>query len=86
MSSIEEIIEQIYNEVKVMKDDGKVADYIPQLGKVNPELFAISVCKMDGNILISVILISNFVYNHVQNHYHIVLLIICMEEIIYISV
>ena len=50
MSSIEEIIEQIYNEVKVMKDDGKVADYIPQLGKVNPELFAISVCKMDGNI------------------------------------
>jgi glutaminase len=51
MSGIEEIIEEIYNEVKNMDDNGNVADYIPQLGKVNPELFGISVCKMNGDII-----------------------------------
>jgi glutaminase len=28
--------------------DGKVADYIPQLGRVNPEQFAFAVCTVDG--------------------------------------
>ena len=32
-------------------DDGKVADYIPQLSKVDPNLFAISVCKVNGEVL-----------------------------------
>ena len=37
MSSLVELIETIYNKLKDNKE-GKVADYIPQLGKVNPEL------------------------------------------------
>jgi glutaminase len=51
MSDIEEIIKEIYNDVKDINDDGTVADYIPQLGKVNPDLFGISVCKMNGDII-----------------------------------
>ena len=49
MQTIEEIIENIYDNL-INNDEGKVADYIPQLGKVNPDLFGISVCTVDGNI------------------------------------
>jgi glutaminase len=40
-------LEAIYNEVKKIKG-GHVATYIPELGKVNPDLFGISVCTVDG--------------------------------------
>jgi glutaminase len=43
-------LEEIYNKVsKVNK--GKVADYIPQLAEVNCDLFAVSVCTVDGHII-----------------------------------
>ena len=30
--------------------DGKVATYIPELGKVDPELFGIAICTVDGHV------------------------------------
>tara|TARA_B110000879_G_scaffold4442_1_gene5901 strand:- start:919 stop:2166 length:1248 start_codon:yes stop_codon:yes gene_type:complete len=45
----DEILSEIYNIVKTIKK-GKVADYIPELGKVNPDNFGISVCTVEGHI------------------------------------
>lgn len=42
-------IEEIYNEVKSI-DGGHVASYIPELGKVDPNLFGVSICTVDGQI------------------------------------
>jgi glutaminase len=42
-----EELSKIFDEVKVIKD-GNVADYIPQLSRVNPDLFGYSVCTIDG--------------------------------------
>lgn len=47
MSSLQDIITEIYNEVK-KNQEGDVADYIPQLAKVNPDLFGVSVCTVNG--------------------------------------
>ena len=47
MSEIQDFLNKVYGELKGCKK-GKVADYIPQLAKVNPDLFGISVCTIDG--------------------------------------
>jgi glutaminase len=40
-------ISEIYHSVKEIRD-GKVADYIPQLGRVPADKFAVSICTIDG--------------------------------------
>jgi len=50
MVNFEDFIKQIYNELN-NNHDGKIADYIPQLAKVNPDLFAISICNTKGEII-----------------------------------
>ncbi len=41
-----ETVERIFRELQDFKDDAKVADYIPALAKVNPDLYAISVSTL----------------------------------------
>lgn len=48
MSEIQKLLEDIYENL-LPNNEGNVADYIPQLAKVKPDLFGISVCLMDGS-------------------------------------
>ena len=48
--NIQSVIEEIYHKLKKVKTTGKNADYIPELKKVNPNLYAISICTVDGEI------------------------------------
>ena len=51
MSFHYEDVEKIYNKVKKLKQKGKNAEYIPDLKKGNPNIYAISVCNMKGDIM-----------------------------------
>jgi len=43
-----QIITGIYQEVKASSPDGKVADYIPELAKVDPDKFAVAITTTKG--------------------------------------
>ena len=40
-------MKQIYENCK-LNNDGKVADYIPELAKKSPKDFGVSICSIDG--------------------------------------
>ncbi|TAJ15169.1 glutaminase [Marinilabiliaceae bacterium JC017] len=44
------IIEEIYKEVFPLTNSGKVADYIPELGKIDPSQLGIAIVTLDGKI------------------------------------
>ena len=46
----QQYIENIYNKIKNQKIEGKNADYIPELSKVDEKLYALSIYTVDGQI------------------------------------
>ena len=49
MNNIQSTLDDIYKNVKKLKITGKNADYIPQLKKVNPNLYGISIYTVEGD-------------------------------------
>jgi glutaminase len=49
MDNLQKKIEDIYKKVKKIKR-GKIASYIPELAIVNPNIYGISICTVDGKI------------------------------------
>jgi glutaminase len=43
------ILNEIYHDIQPHLKEGKVADYIPALARVNPDQFAMSITLLDGN-------------------------------------
>lgn len=51
MSFRKKDIERIYETLRVKRNTGKNASYIPELEKVDSEIYAISICDIKGNIM-----------------------------------
>jgi glutaminase len=49
MTNIKKIIQKVFDSVK-QHNGGKVADYIPELACIDPNMFGVSVCDTNGNI------------------------------------
>ncbi len=50
MSDLQAILDGIYTELKPRIGEGRVADYIPNLAKVDPNQFGLTVTTVDGKI------------------------------------
>ena len=49
MDSVEQLIKEIYDDIKAQENKGAVADYIPELAKVDPERFGVHYTSIEGN-------------------------------------
>ncbi|MBU2979450.1 glutaminase B [Alteromonas sp. C1M14] len=47
---MQSLLDGIYSEIKPLLGQGKVADYIPALAKVDPHQFGIAICSNNGEI------------------------------------
>lgn len=50
MPTLQEVVGEIVEEMQKRPDRGKVASYIPELAKVDPQRFGIAVVDADGNV------------------------------------
>ncbi|HCD83423.1 MAG TPA: glutaminase, partial [Agrobacterium sp.] len=48
MQDIQAIVDSIYDSMVPRLGEGKVADYIPELAKVDPNQFGIAITTVDG--------------------------------------
>jgi len=53
MQNIQTVIDSIYDEMKNHLGEGKVADYIPELAKIDPKQFGIAVTTVEGETFIA---------------------------------
>ncbi len=49
MESVEQLIKEIYNDITAIENEGAVADYIPELAKVDPERFGVHYTSIKAN-------------------------------------
>ncbi|WP_294966951.1 glutaminase [Sulfurimonas sp.] len=49
MLTYQDVLNDIYQKIEPILNEGKVADYIPALAQVNPEQFAMSITLFDGS-------------------------------------
>ena len=47
---MDSLLQRVYEQVKPLVGEGKVADYIPALAKVNPQQFGIAIYSNDGQL------------------------------------
>lgn len=46
--NIKVIIENLYDKIKIIEDNGQLANYIPELTRVNSESFGIHISTVEG--------------------------------------
>lgn len=51
MPDLAGVLDELTAEISSMEDRGKVASYIPELGKIDPKNFGIAVCLNDGGVV-----------------------------------
>ncbi|MGB3079941.1 MAG: glutaminase, partial [Saprospiraceae bacterium] len=44
----EQILNEIYQDVQLLKDDGEVASYIPELASIIPSKFGVHLCTIEN--------------------------------------
>lgn len=49
-TDFQKIIDEIHSEVLPLLGQGKVANYIPELAKIDPKEIGIAICDIDGNV------------------------------------